>query len=115
MAFKLSPSVGTWNETILSPFFHTFYGTSIVYSGLILDKSGNLYGTTLEGGFKGAVFKLTPTSSGYWSETDLYDFDGTHGANPAIGSLVFDSSGNLYGATQNGGTNKDGVVFKVTP
>ncbi|HEX3821142.1 MAG TPA: choice-of-anchor tandem repeat GloVer-containing protein [Candidatus Sulfotelmatobacter sp.] len=115
IVFKLSRSGGAWNETILYPFFHTFYGTSIVYSGLILDKSGNLYGTTLEGRFRGAVFRLTPTSSGYWNETDLYDFDGTHGSNPGVGSLVFDSSGNLYGATQNGGANKDGVVFKVTP
>ena len=115
VVFELSPSGGTWNETILYPFFHTFYGTSILFSGVILDQSGNLYGAALEGGFKGALYKLTPASSGYWTETDLYNFDGPHGANPAIGSLVFDSSGNLYGGAQNGGADKDGVVFKVTP
>jgi uncharacterized repeat protein (TIGR03803 family) len=115
VAFELSPSGGSWTETVLYPFYHTFYQTSFVYSGVIFDTSGNLYGAALEGGFKGAVFELTPATSGYWTETDLYDFDGAHGSNPAIGSLVFDSSGNLYGGTQNGGTNKDGVVFKITP
>jgi uncharacterized repeat protein (TIGR03803 family) len=115
VVFELSPSGSTWNETILYPFYHAFYQTSIVYAGVVMDKSGNLYGATVEGGFKGNMFQLTPSSSGYWTEKDIFSFDGPTGSNPAVGSLVFDSSGNLYGAAQNGGTSKEGVVFKVTP
>jgi uncharacterized repeat protein (TIGR03803 family) len=120
VAFKLSPSGTTWSETVLFPFFHTFYSPSYPYSGLIFDKAGDLYGATLQGNqaafsFQGTVFELTPTSSGYWNSITLYSFDGTHGSAPAIGSLVFDTSGNLYGATQAGGANKNGTVFEITP
>jgi hypothetical protein len=115
VAFKLAPSGTTWTETVLYPFNHTFYRPSFVYSGLVFDNSGNLYGATLVGGFSGSVFELMPTLSGYWNSVTLYNFDSTHGSGPANGSLVFDSAGNLYGATQNGGTNKVGVVFKITP
>lgn len=119
IAFKLSRSGNKWSETTLYPFFQGFYDPHLPYSGLVFDKSGNLYGATVVGGccrtYYGEVFELTPTSSGYWNQIDLYDFDSTHGAGPANGSLVFDSSGNLYGTTQNGGANKDGVVFKITP
>lgn len=121
VAFKLTHSGSTWTATTLFPFSHSFYQASFPYSGLIFDASGNLYGTTLTGsgfccgGFSGSVFELTPTSSGYWNVSFLGIFDSTHGSGPAIGSLVFDSSGNLFGATQNGGAKKVGVVFKVTP
>ena len=46
-------------------------------SGLTLDKAGNLYGTTLQGGDGGGfgtVFKLTRGADGRWKETILYDF-----------------------------------------
>lgn len=91
-------------------------GVSLVF-GVIFDSSGNIYGVAGEGGTSnnGSFFELTPTSSGYWNADFLYSFDSTHGSGPAVGSLVFDSTGNLYGATQNGGANKVGVVFKVTP
>ncbi len=84
-------------------------------AGLIMDATGNLYGTTFEGGaavcrrnthYKyrtpstcGVVFKLD--SSG--AETVLYSFTGDpDGANPA-GDLVRDSTGNFYGTTLAGG------------
>jgi uncharacterized repeat protein (TIGR03803 family) len=42
-------------------------------SGLIFDQSGNLYGTTSEGGAHGfgTVFELTPNSDGSWTESVL--------------------------------------------
>src|SRR5271170_4718798 len=51
-----------------------------LYSGLIFDSQGNLYGTTFEGGAsgkgRGTVFELSPTSGGSWKETVLYSFTG---------------------------------------
>ena len=114
VAFKLAPS-GTLDGDGVVPFQSHVLSTFLVYSGLVFDNSGNLYGATLVGGFSGSVFELMPTLSGYWNSVTLYNFDSTHGSGPANGSLIFDSAGNLYGATQNGGTNKVGVIFKITP
>jgi uncharacterized repeat protein (TIGR03803 family) len=79
--------------------------------GLIRDKSGNLYGTTLNGGaynYYGTVFKMSKSGS----ESVLYSFTGgADGADPWTG-LVRDAAGNLFGTTNGGGTNY-GVVFKV--
>jgi uncharacterized repeat protein (TIGR03803 family) len=91
------------------------------YSTLIFDSSGDLYGTTGAGGTAnaGTVFELTPKSSG-WSETVLYSFQGgVDGAFPNS-SLVIDGTGNLYGATNQGGTGGCipvgcGTVFELTP
>ncbi len=121
VAFELSSSGSTWTETVLNPFFAGFFSPHSVYAGLVFDMSGNLWGATVIGndsccpGLYGIIFELTPNATGYWNEVDVYRFDGTHGSGPAIGSMVFDSSGNLYGATQNGGANKVGAVFKLVP
>ena len=79
---------------------------------LVTDRSGNLYGTTSQGGPNGAgtVFKLAPDGT----ETVLHSFSGPDGDLP-MSSLLMDSAGNLYGVTEIGGTNGAGVVFKVAP
>jgi uncharacterized repeat protein (TIGR03803 family) len=81
-------------------------------AGLIMDSSGNLYGTTEDGGssFEGTVFKID--SSG--TETVLQNFSGGDGAFPGAG-LVMDSSGDLYGTALFGGSNRDGTVFELGP
>ncbi len=84
-------------------------------AGLIADKSGNLYGTTYQGGAngEGTVFELTP--SGGWSESLLWSFgSGADGQNPYAG-LFMDGSGNLYGTTGAGGVHGGGTVFELTP
>jgi uncharacterized repeat protein (TIGR03803 family) len=83
------------------------------YAGLIMDKTGNLYGTTTEGGAhgQGTVFKLTPKGA----ETVLYSFDDSNandGADPYAG-LIMDKSGSLYGTTSVGGAHGQGTVFKL--
>jgi uncharacterized repeat protein (TIGR03803 family) len=76
--------------------------------GLILDASGNLYGTTIIGGAsdEGTVFKLDTTGK----EKVLYSF-GSGGVEP-YGGLVQDASGNFYGTTTNG-SRGFGTVFKL--
>src|SRR5579872_1838700 len=78
-------------------------------NGLILDTAGNLYGTTEQGGKAGTIFELMPNGDGTWSEKILYNFCANYngdicpdGNGPSAG-LVFDSKGNLYGTTINGG------------
>jgi uncharacterized repeat protein (TIGR03803 family) len=88
------------------------------FAGVTRDSAGNLYGTTsgigIGDGCCGTVFKLS-LSDGKWIETVLYRFTGgADGATP-LGSLVFDSGGNLYGTTFIGGSGGQGTVFKVNP
>jgi uncharacterized repeat protein (TIGR03803 family) len=89
---------------------------------LIADASGALYGTTTYGGVYGCafnagcgtVFKLTPEGSIY-SHSVLYAFaGGSDGDGPGSG-VVADSQGRLYGTTEYGGANSDGIVFRLTP
>jgi uncharacterized repeat protein (TIGR03803 family) len=95
---------------------------------------GNLFGVTLDGGnskARGVAFSLTPSGS----ETVLHSFcsvvDPPTGtcldrSGPIGGILVPDSSGNLYGTTQNGGAVSTacqavegnagcGTVYKLAP
>jgi uncharacterized repeat protein (TIGR03803 family) len=84
--------------------------------GVILDSSGNIYGTTFDGGKVGwgVAFELT-LSNGVWQESVLHAFaNGSDGIFPA-GSLVWDKSGNLYGATEEGGTGGYGTVYELIP
>jgi uncharacterized repeat protein (TIGR03803 family) len=89
---------------------------------------GNLYGTTITGGpaEAGTVFELSPNSSGGWNESVLYAFCSfgpelcPDGAYPS-GPVVFDSVGNLYGITPEGGNSNCGftpgcgVAFELSP
>jgi uncharacterized repeat protein (TIGR03803 family) len=116
--FELSRQTnGTWQETQLYSF-NWLSGDRTPFSGVIFDSAGNLYGANIgRADYKayGTVFKLTPQTGTSWIETELYNFDNTHGAIPGIGFLTIDKSGNLYGATQAGGANDDGIVFEIKP
>jgi uncharacterized repeat protein (TIGR03803 family) len=82
--------------------------------GLIQGADGNLYGTTVYGGPMqyGNVFRVAPTLNA--SISNLYLFNYTDGAYPSC-VLAQDAEGNLYGTTENGGTNGGwGTVFKIT-
>src|SRR5207253_10712690 len=89
------------------------------YAGLIFDKSGDLYGTTLEGGTNGSgtVFELLPpaTKGAAWTETVLHSFAGGSDGAFTFAGLIFDKSGDLYGVTSGGGANGSGTVFELTP
>lgn len=87
------------------------------YAGLIVDGSGNLYGTTSGGGAHslGTVFELSPPvpPSTSWTETLLHSFASTGDGNTPYGGLALDSSGNLWGTTSEGGTSSFGIVFEI--
>jgi uncharacterized repeat protein (TIGR03803 family) len=123
-------SGGMWTESVLYEFCQIPGDDNCIdgaqpHGKLTFDISGNLYGTVPLGGANGggAVFELSPSSGG-WTETLLYSFcpqpDGLicpDGDSPEAG-VTFDKSGNLYGTTAFGGSNKyrgGGVVFKLSP
>lgn len=88
-------------------------------SALLLDKAGNLFGTTSAGGPSddGTVFKLAPDGQGGWTETVLHAFNGKDGRWPIMAPLVADAKGNLYGVTEGacyyGCVN--GTLFELSP
>lgn len=123
--YELSPPQAgqtSWTETVLYSFTGKEDGGGM-YSGVIIDASGTLYGTTDYGGAhaSGVVFKLSRPVAGQavWTESVLYSFQGriagsTDGLN-ADGGLVEDSAGRLYGTCAFGGTYGSGTVFELLP
>ena len=108
---------GHWKETIL----YSLTGGANGFEpggGVVMDRTGNLYGTTINGGDAncgcGVVYKLSPGSNGKWTYTVLHRFAGTDGAQPAA-NLILDDKGNLYGTTITGGAGGYGVAFELTP
>jgi hypothetical protein len=132
VVFKLTPpstAGGSWTETVLYSFCSqpNCSDGNNPEAGLISDKNGALYGTTV--GLTGVVFKLTPpsTAGGPWTETVLYSFcaqpNCSDGSLPRAG-LIMDAPGTLYGTTTQGGDQATncpfhndgcGTVFKLTP
>ena len=119
---------GQAQEKVLWTFGNVANDGSYPLASLISDGAGNLYGTTRSGGINdaGIIFELTPQAGGSWSETILYNFcsqaNCTDGEFPIAG-LVMDATGNLYGTTQNGGTQSAcqtgysgcGTVYGLSP
>ena len=116
VVFELTPTlVGEWDfRTLYS--FHGQPDGSFPYGALLRAASGKFYGTTYYGGQNGigAVYELTPRSTGEWGETVIYSFQSGSDGNSPISNLVSDSAGNLYGTTSEGGLGS-GVIFKLTP
>lgn len=102
-------------ESVLHTFKHGEGDGRYPMATLLLDASGNLYGTTENGGVSnwGTVFKMD--ASGH--ETVLHSFTGGTDGRYPVGSLVSDADGNLYGTTTEGGTgcanHGCGTVFKL--
>ncbi len=100
-------------EKVLYAFKGSQYSDGAApFASLIMDKQGNLYGTTYAGGAYGfgTIFKLTPSGQ----ETVLYSFVGLPDAGNPVGRLLMDSQGNLFGTTSYGGTFDYGAVFELS-
>lgn len=117
--FELSPQAdGSWKESVLHSFNANSGDGARPLASLVLDKAGNLYGTTDGGGLTrcgdgcGIVFELSPSTSGQWTETIVHKFANYgDGAGPAA-ALMIDKSGNLFGTNSAIAT---GVAFEISP
>ncbi len=100
---------------------HSFTGSdgdgSTPLTGVSVDKTGSLYGTTEYGGsaFDGTIFKLS-LNDGSWTETILHTFhaNGIDGFYPQ-GGITLDWSGNLFGTATDGGVAAFGIAFELSP
>jgi hypothetical protein len=128
--FRLEPPTAgetRWHETILHVFGRDRDGATPA-SRVVVDKEGTIYGTTLDGGIRncdddgcGIVYKLTPPPAGekVWRETVLYRFRSKTDGYYALGGLILDGHGGLFGTTTWGGSSCNGfgcgTVFHLTP
>jgi uncharacterized repeat protein (TIGR03803 family) len=112
--FELVNSSSGYAEKVLGAFSGSSAGGGAYpEGGLVMDAFGNLYGTTIEGGAagNGRVFKESVSSG----ETVIYDFMGYPDGEAPAADLLLDSSGHLFGTTEDGGTDgADGTVFEIT-
>jgi len=125
--YKLTPPANVcqrvscpWNETVIYNFFQSGVGLGDPWAGVIFDRSGNIYGTTTQGGTGGcpnpgcgAVYELIPSGAS-WTAVVLYSFTGhSDGAVPYAG-LVQDPAGNLYGVSYYSGFFQGyGAIFEL--
>lgn len=80
-------------------------------SSLIQGADGYLYGTTYNAGpnYDGTLFRIATDGSQFY---EMHSFtSGADGSNP--GPVIQGSDGNLYGVTTLGGTNSNGIVYKI--
>jgi uncharacterized repeat protein (TIGR03803 family) len=112
-AWELSHSGGNWTKAMLWGFGDGTDGIE-PFDGLHFDRAGNLYGSTYTGGTYegGIVFQLTP-QGGSWSESILYNFTGNGDGGLPHSGIYVDGSGNLFGATTDGGSGLGGTVFEL--
>ncbi len=113
----LSCAVGTpamaGTYTVLHQFTDVTDGAN-PESGVALDASGNIYGTTAFGGYpigiygNGVIFKSDPLGN----VTTLHTFDGSDGARPEFETLTLVGT-TLFGGTAYGGPSQDGVIFSL--
>jgi uncharacterized repeat protein (TIGR03803 family) len=113
--YRLTPGGSGYTETIL----HTFGGHgdgSRPGGNVAANSQGDLFGVTVIGGAdeQGTAFELLPSGPDY-TETVIHTFTGgTDGGQP-IGTPVLNTSGDVFGVTQFGGTTDGGVAFELTP
>jgi uncharacterized repeat protein (TIGR03803 family) len=117
MVYQMQRSGDSWKENTLYNFGTPVGDGYNPAGGVIRDKNGNLFGTTVGGGAHdfGTVWELTNTPGVGWTETILYSFQNAGDGKSPWAGLVMDQSGNLYGATNDGGSAGGGTIFELSP
>jgi uncharacterized repeat protein (TIGR03803 family) len=118
MVFELSPvESGGWTKRVLYNFGAASSDGASPQAGLTMSPAGDLFGTTATGGTsgRGAVFELSPSTGGAWTETVIYSFGASPDGDLPSSSLALDSQGNLYGSTTYGSVPSAGMVFELSP
>jgi uncharacterized repeat protein (TIGR03803 family) len=116
VAYKLTHSGGSWNQTVIHYFSGGDDGSG-PGAGLTIDHQGNLYGTTPTGGANGlgVIYQLSPDANGNWKFTVIHTFTGgTDGATGSAGRLLL-HGGLLYGVATAGGVNGKGTAYELKP
>jgi len=115
--FQLTLASGVWTQqTICSFCSESGCADGDGPVGVVLDSTGNLYGSTYAGGAYslGTACKLSPATGGAWTYNGLHTFgNGADGANPL--GVVLGPGGKLYGVTFYGGAYGYGTVFEINP
>jgi uncharacterized repeat protein (TIGR03803 family) len=117
VVYKLTPSSSGYAKTTLYRFLGQDDGAfPQVQGSIVVDQSGDLIGVTCEGGRAnaGTVYQLTPSGSTY-TERVLYFFRNRHDGGCPWARVTLGSDGNIYGTTADGGTQKGGTIFALTP
>jgi uncharacterized repeat protein (TIGR03803 family) len=83
-------------------------------SAVTIDKSGNVFGTTPDGGEFGVGTIYERTAAGKFRVLHAFT-GGKDGATGSLGSLYLDASGNLFGVTESAGALSYGTAFRLTP
>lgn len=137
-AFSLTPSGGVWVEAVIYSFCavggEACTDGKSPQSALLLDSSGDIFGTTVTGGGHnvggdnegaGVLYQLAPNGDGTWTQTVLHHFCSSNhcadGARP-FDTPIMDAAGALFGTTSGGGKNCTegqgygcGTIFKLVP
>src|SRR6185437_413895 len=95
-------------STTLTTLAHFSAATGSDTTGVVLDNSGNLLGTTSNGGGHGdgTAFELSKGSKSIHVIASFPTF-----SEPS--ALTIDSAGNIYGTTRHGGSYAQGTVFEI--
>jgi uncharacterized repeat protein (TIGR03803 family) len=103
--FLAPPSTqgGDWTESVAHRFSN---GDQNPTSGVVIDKTGALYGVTYVETYKYSGGALTVI--GTFSDTPPNGYAPT-------GGVIVDAAGDVYGTTGAGGQFGDGTVYKLTP
>jgi uncharacterized repeat protein (TIGR03803 family) len=136
--FSLTPNGDVWEEGVIYSFCmlggEACTDGKSPQSALLLDSSGNLFGTTVTGGGHnvggdsegaGVLYQLAPNGDGTWTQTVLHHFCSSNhcadGARP-FDTPIMDATGALFGTTSGGGKNCAegqgygcGTIFKLIP
>lgn len=140
VVFQLKPPAApgtSWTETPIFNFPATYPNAAATPTALIGDPATGFYGTTEYGGSGpctiyngdnppipsgcGTVYTLVQTSPGSWSQSVIYNFQGSRSDGKNAGALVIGGDGKLYGTTYDGGRGLSkycpfgcGIVYSLT-